>query len=273
MSSIITGIVFLIEQVATGLYIVLAVVLVLALRLWLRATSAYRGTYFELEKDMARYRRGNAFTAVVLVIEAALIVVGVQRVVAPALRDSLGDLAPQQVAVVSDGQFRTPIPPTFSAQVIDPSNVQLGEIDPAQQIQPTPTLTPTPVGTIVANAPAANCATPEQAMLQIPANGMVVFEPIAVIGIATSDNFAFYRFELKGESTSGNFATIGVDGTQPQAQIGELGQFVPSFYTPGEYQFRLSVFDTTNALRASCTVTIYISEPIPTPTPLTAGGS
>ncbi len=267
----INGIIFLIEQVATGLYLVLAVALVLAVRAWLKATTAYRGTYFELEKDMARYQRGNSFTAVVLVIEAVLIIVGVQRVVAPTLRASLGDLAPQQIAVVSDGQFRTPIPPTFSAQVIDPSNVQLGEIDPAQQIQPTPTLTPTLVGTIVANAPPATCNSPEQAMLQIPANGMIVFEPIAVVGIATTDNFAFYRFELKGQSTSGNFATIGVDGTQPQAQIGELGQFVPSFYTPGDYQFRLSVFDSTNALSASCTVTIYISEPIPTPTPLGIG--
>jgi hypothetical protein len=97
---------------------------------------------------------------------------------------------------------------------------------------------------------------------------MIVFEPINVVGIANAENFGFYRFELKGESTSGNFATIGVDGTQAMPEMGQLGQFVPSFYTPGEYQFRVSIFDTSSAPRASCTVTIYISEPIPTPTPL-----
>ena len=262
-----SSLIFLIEQMATGLYIITAVAVVLVGRAWMKAGSAYRGTYFELERDIARYRRGNAFTALVLLIEFALVIVGIQRVVAPTLRESLRDQPQRQIAVVSDGEFRTPVPPTFSAQVIDPSNVQLGEIDPAQQIQPTPTLTPTPVGTIVPNAPSAQCTSPE-AQLQIPANGMVVFEPIPVVGVATTDNFAFYRFELKGESTSGNFATIGVDGTQPVAEQGALGQFVPSFYTPGEYQFRVSVFDTSSAPRASCTVTIYISEPIPTPTPL-----
>lgn len=266
----IAGIVFLIEQVATGLYIIAAVALVLVLRSWFKAQSAYRGTYFELEKDIARYNRGASFTALVLLVEFALIVVGIQRVVAPTLRATMTGQPQRNFALVSDGQFRTPIPPTFSAAVIDPSGVQLGAVDPAAQVQPTPTLTPTPVGTIVANAPPAQCVSPE-VQLQIPANGMIVFEPITVVGIATSDNFAFYRFELKGESTSGNFATIGVDGTQPVAQLGQLGQFVPSFYTPGEYQFRVSVFDTTNALRSSCTVTIYISEPIPTATPLGTG--
>lgn len=263
----ITGLVFLIEQVATGLYIIIAVALVLVVRAWLRATSAYRGTYFELERDIARYRRGNAFTALVLLVEFALVVAGVQRVVAPTLRETMTDQPQRQLALVSDGTFRTPIPPTFSAAVIDASGVQLGEVDPAQQVLATPTLTPTPVGTIVANAPPAQCDSPD-AQLQIPANGMIVFEPITVAGVATTENFAFYRFELRGESTSGSFATIGVDGTQPMTQIGQLGQFVPSFYVPGEYQFRLSVFDTTSALRASCTVTIYISAPIPTATPL-----
>jgi hypothetical protein len=268
----IQGIVFLIEQTATGLYLIAAVAFIWVLRSWLKARSAFRGTYFELEKDIARYQRGTSFTALVLVIEFALIVAGIQRVVAPTLRANMTDRPVRQLAVVSDGQFRTPIPPTFSAAVIDPSGVQLGAVDPAQQVQPTPTLTPTPVGTIVANAPPAQCASPD-AQLQIPANGMIVFEPITVVGVATSDNFAFYRFELKGDSTSGNFATIGVDGTQSVPQLGQLGQFVTSFYTPGEYQFRVSVFDITNALRSSCTVTIYISEPIPTPTPLGTGSA
>ncbi|MEP7290903.1 MAG: hypothetical protein ABI835_03925 [Chloroflexota bacterium] len=268
----ITSVVFLIEQVATGLYIIIAVALILVGRSWLKAGSAYRGTYFELERDIARYRRGNAFTVLVLLTEFALVIIGIQQVVAPTLRKTMTDLPRQQLSLVSDGEFRTPVPPTFSAAVIDPSNVQLGEIDPAAQIQPTPTLTPTPVGTIVPNAPGAQCPSPD-AQLQIPANGMIVFEPIPVVGVATTENFAFYRFELKGESTSGNFATIGVDGTQAIREQGALGQFVPSFYTPGEYQFRVSVFDTTSAVRASCTVTIYISEPIPTPTPLGTASS
>lgn len=263
-----SGVVFFIEQIATGLYIVLAALMFLAARWWLRANTAYRATHFELERDLARFSRANAGTALILLIQLGLVVIGVQQIVAPTLRGTL-DLDVRIVNVAEDGDFRTPIPspPPAGGLVIDPSGVQLGEIDPAQQILPTPTLTPTPVGTIVPNAPPAECSSPE-ASLQIPANGMVVFEPITVVGVANTDNFSFYRFELKGDSTSGNFAIIGVDGTQAVIELAALGQFVPAYYAPGEYEFRLTVFDITTAVRASCTVTIYISEPIPTPTPL-----
>jgi hypothetical protein len=269
----ITALVFFVEQIATGVYILLAVALFLALRALLRAQDSYRGTHFELERDIARFQRRNAATAFVLLAELALIVVGLQRVVAPTLRETLDN--PMAIAqVVDDGEFLTPQPsPPSGGLVIDPSGVQFGEIDPAAQVLPTPTLTPTPVGTIVPNSPPAVCPS-EDVQLQIPANGMIVFEPITVIGVARTENFSFYRFELKGQSTSGNFAYIGVDGTQPLTEMGPLGQFVPAFYEPGEYQFRVSVFDITSALRASCTVTIHISEPIPTATPLgTESGS
>ncbi len=269
----IASLVFFIEQIATGLYIVLGVLLFLALRWWLRANGAYRATHFELEREVARYNRSNAGTVVVLLLELVLIIIGLQQIVAPTLRGTL-NLEVSLVSIAEDGDFRTPVPsPPSGGLVIDPSGVQLGEVDPASQILPTPTLTPTPVGTIVPNAPPAACTSPE-ATLAIPANGMVVFEPITVVGVATTENFSFYRFELKGESTSGNFAIIGVDGTQAVPVEAALGQFVPAYYQPGEYEFRLTVFDITTAVRASCTVTIYISDPIPTPTPLgTEAGS
>jgi hypothetical protein len=90
---------------------------------------------------------------------------------------------------------------------------------------------------------------------------------VNVIGTAYTENFAFYRFELNGPETFGSFAIIR-DYDQPVSTLGELGQFVPSFYQPGDYQFRLTVFDVTNTLKAACTINIRISEPIPTPTPL-----
>jgi hypothetical protein len=107
----------------------------------------------------------------------------------------------------------------------------------------------------------------DNATLQIPANGMVVFEPIDVRGTAFIDDFAFYRFELRGESTFNEFAPLA-DYTQPVSELTSLGQFVPTFYEPGEYQFRLNVFDIAGDVKATCTVNIIISEPIPTPTPL-----
>lgn len=263
-----TGLVFLVEQTATGLLILFAVGVALALWKWARAQANYRGTYFELERELWGYRRANWGTLAVLLFEAALVVIGLQTIVAPTIRRTL-DVPQISAPLLEDGDFRTPTPqPLQGGIVIDASGVQFGEEDPADQIIATPTLTPTPVGTIIPNVPAPQGCNTENAALQVPANGMIVFEPVLVVGRANVENFAFYRFELRGESTFDSFVTIGGDRTLPVAEVGELGQFVPSFYEPGEYQFRVSVFDITNSVKASCTITIYISDPIPTPTPL-----
>jgi hypothetical protein len=261
-----TTLVFLIEQTAIGLYILIGIGILIAFRRWSRTGQELRATHFELERDIFRYRRRNSLTLMILLIEAALVVFGVQQVVAPAIRER--DETSVTVAQVVDDDFApspTPAAVQFGQSPIDASGVQIGEEEVAVVIA-TPTLTPTPVGTILPNPPPiAGCDTPNAA-LQIPANGMVVFEPMTVMGTAFTDNFTSYRFELKGPSTFENFALIRTYD-QPVSTTGELGQFVPTFYEPGAYQFRLTVFDITNTLRAACTVNITISEPIPTPTP------
>jgi hypothetical protein len=259
------GLVFLVEQIASGLYILIGVGVLLAWRSWARTRREYRSTQFELERDILRYQRANAATVLALLLELFLIVFGIQRVVAPTMRLTASDIPLPGQNI--EPPFITPTPSFNTDAQIDPSGVQLGEDDPAQRVLATPTLTPTPVGPIIPNVPTPTDCTTENATLQIPANGMVVFEPINVMGTATTDNFAFYRFELKGPQTFENFAVLR-DYDQPVFEMGELGAFVPSVYEPGEYQFRLKVFDITNTERASCTVTIFISEPIPTPTPL-----
>jgi hypothetical protein len=260
------AIAFLIEQWALGLYALLAGLFVLLLWRLSRATREYRATYFELEREMVRFQRANLLTGMVLCLEAGLIVLGVQQVVAPHLRETM-DTTVLVAQLQEDGSFSTPTPQPLGEFSIDSSGVVLGEVNPADQILPTPTLTPTPVGTIVPNSPApVGCDTPN-AQLQIPANGQIVFNPIVVRGVAYIENFAFYRLELRGPSTFGNWAPLPGDGDQPITELSELGQFNPE-YEPGEYQFRLSVFDTTATNRVSCAVTIYISEPIPTATPL-----
>ena len=259
------GLVFLIEQVALGLYILLGVAIFLTFRRWRRARRELRSTQFELEKDLARGSYSDATTMLVLLIEAALIVIGIQRVVAPTVR--LNMTGSTEISVVNDGTFDTPVPAFDPNAQIDPSGINLTPDALQLRVLATPTLTPTPVGTIVPNAPESIGCTDPGAMLQVPANGMRVFEPIRVIGTAFMDNFAFYKFEISGPVTGGNFASLE-DHTQMAQQMGDLGQFVPSFYEPGLYQFRLSVFDITSTMGPSCTVNIYISAPIPSATPL-----
>ncbi|MBZ0298604.1 MAG: hypothetical protein K8J31_02635, partial [Anaerolineae bacterium] len=255
-----TTLVFLVEQTAVGLYILLGVAIFLTWRRWNRARREFRSTYFELEKDLARDARRDSVTMLILLIEAALVVFGIQQVVAPTIR-SVNNLSVAAAQVITDGDFNTPVPVFNEGVQIDASGVNLTPDDPSLRVLATPTLTPTPVGTIVPNAPAAIGCNESGATLQIPANGMRVFEPIRVVGTAFMDDFAFYKFEIAGPVTGGSFAPLE-DQTQMVRETSELGQFVPSFYEPGEYQFRLSVFDITNTMGPSCTVTIYISEPI-----------
>ena len=84
-----TGLVFFVEQTAIALYILIGVGILIAWYRLVRSRAAYRGTYWELERDIARYQRANALTALILFIELALVVLGVQRVVAPTLRRRL----------------------------------------------------------------------------------------------------------------------------------------------------------------------------------------
>ncbi len=263
-----TAVMYLIDQLAIGLYILIGIGMVFAWRSWGLAQRDFRETYFELERGLARYRRANAITFLVLLIEAGLVILGIQRVVVPTLA-AQNDQLEQIIQVETDGVFSTATPQFRDDVAIDDSSVRdnIDATQPFEAIQITPTLTPTPVGTIVPNpGEIVGCDT-ENASLQIPANGMIVFEPIDVRGVATVENFAFYRFELRGDSTQNEFAPL-VDYVQPVEELTSLGQFVPTFYDPGEYQFRLNVFDIAGDVKATCTVNIIISEPIPTPTPL-----
>ena len=72
-----------IDQVAIGIYFLLAAAILLALRRYVIYGEEYRSSYFELERDLSRYRRSNAITLVIFLLQIALIVAGVQIVVVP----------------------------------------------------------------------------------------------------------------------------------------------------------------------------------------------
>ncbi len=269
-----SALVFLIEQIAPALYIFLGLGIFLYIRKWLSARGAYRATYFELERDLARYQSGNAVTVLVMFAQLLLVVVGIQQVVAPQVREdreisgSVVDSGEEE----DSGVFVTPTRPPISGEaltdVVDAARgIELNQ-QQAQAVFVTPTLTPTPVGTILPNAPNPVGCTNDRATLQIPANGMRVFQPIRVVGSAYSDNFSQYKIEIG--TPGGQFAPIDTVAV-PVNELGTLSQFNPGDYAEGEYFFRLTVFDTDNMLVEACRVTIYISDPIPTATPIGAG--
>lgn len=255
----------LIEQIALGLYILIGVGLFWTWARWRAAGRFYRTTHFELERDVAHFKRLNALTVAALLIEAGLFVVGLQTVVAPTVRTQIEGAVVVDTVIV-DRPIATFTPRPLEVLNIPTSSIDLDdELNPASQIRITPTPTFTPVGTILPNIPTpADCLT-DNARLVIPANGMVVDRTLEVRGSADTDNFASFKIEIRGPSTGGVFATRE-SWTQPLDEVGRLTTFVPDEYAEGMYDFRLAVFDNTATMVASCTVMIEIRRAIPTPT-------
>ena len=259
--------VFLIEQLAVGLYILIAAGIFWYWRQWRQARRAYRATTFELERSVARYRIGGALTVMVLLIEFGLMVTGIRGVVAPTVRDD------QELVEIVDSFRHQPVDvpfqtPTRAAPLVtlpvDASGNDLGGQQNTTPFSTTTPIPPTPVGTIEANAPAASGCTSPNAILLIPANGMRVFQSLPITGSAYHADFHAYKLELRGPGTADQFVILS-ESMVPFQQAGILAQFNPAAYEPGPYRFRLMVFDSTTTLQAHCEVTIYISDPLPTP--------
>ena len=113
-----TTLVFLIEQIAPGLYILLGVGVFWLWRRWGRARHDLRATHFEFERDLYRNRTANALTSLILLVELILIVAGFQQVIAPTIRATSVTTSSE---VVIDPPFNTPTPPPvdFSSSPID----------------------------------------------------------------------------------------------------------------------------------------------------------
>src|SRR5690606_11235830 len=139
-----TIIVFLIEQLAIGLYVFIGIGIFLALRRLTRARFELRATRFELQRDFARYSRANALTTLILLVEAGLLVFGVQQYVAPTMRTVL-DLSPSVEDVIVDLDFDTPTPAPLADVNINEDAISLGNSD-SNEVRITPTPTATPVG-------------------------------------------------------------------------------------------------------------------------------
>ena len=265
---------FLLDWIANPLYILLGVVVIWFLYRLLQVRNEISATYFELEREIARRRQANILTVIIIAIEIAILLVGVQVRAVPFLEAerSLDSIEVAVANATQDVPFFTDTPEPLGASGLDlPAAPSLGENDDI--IVLTPTLTPTPVGTIVPNAPPVQGCNDPRAQLQIPANGQRVFTttPILVRGTAFTDNFSEAKVEISGPGTLGQFIVVG-DVNTPIRENTELIQFNAAPYSEGAYQFRLMVFDITTQLVASCQVTVYISDPPVAATPTPSGG-
>jgi hypothetical protein len=257
----ITSLVFFVEKIAFGLYILSAAgILLMAYRLQ-RARRELTVSQFKLEREHALVRQASAVTLGGLLIEFLIGVWAVANMMAPSLRDiqvgaNTGTGSTRERFVTS-----TPAP---NPPVVLGGNAPVGDnVD----IFSTPVATATPVGTIIPDAPEIVGCPRDSAWIFIPGNGQLLYEATTIEGTANISDFAFYRFEIKPMTSGAEFAPIGGDNTVPVVD-GPLGDFLPFNFANGDYRFRLVVFDNTNMMRALCEITIHISDPPPPPTPL-----
>ena len=214
------SLVSLIGQVAVGVYFLIGAACALVLWRWLRSHRALRSSSYQLERELARHRRANSFTILVLLLELALVLVGIELVVLPEMQKGRAT----QLEVV-DGIFVTPVPAPTLANLPFEGSIAEVDLTPASiqnQIFATPVPTPTAVGTILPGAPpGSGCDSPE-AMLQIPANGQLISGPLMVYGSAYSEDFSQYALELKG---AGHFRQLhrAIAKTHSRYRRGRIG--------------------------------------------------
>ncbi|MCC6190298.1 MAG: hypothetical protein IT318_14800 [Anaerolineales bacterium] len=189
-----------------------------------RARGHLTATPFGLEREEALRRQNGALVVLSLLVGVAVVIYLAERLILPELT----------------GPRQTPTP------------------------QFTPTPSPSPVA--AANdlvVDSSGCENPN-ATLTAPQPDERIAGAFEVRGTADIPNFAFYKFEISGASTGGEWLALGV-GTTPVVDD-FLGRFDASARESGHYAFRLVVLDSAGNSPPPCVVAVTLVSPdLPSP--------
>ncbi len=119
----------------------------------------------------------------------------------------------------------------------------------------TATITPSPVASDTVVVDSSGCANPD-ATLTAPANDERIAGSYAVQGTANIANFAFFKIEISGAGTGGEWLSLDV-GTDPVVE-GELGSFDANVREAGAYALRLVVVDSAGNSPPPCVVAVTL---------------
>ena len=206
----------LISQFQFQIFAAIGLLAALYLALYLAAHARLGRTPFGLEREALLKRQNSAMAMLTLLVLLAASIYLVVQVVAPQVERSLPG--------------------------------------------PTPVSAPTPTASPVAAAQdivvdSSGCANPN-ATLTSPKSGQRIAGAFEVDGTANIPNLAFYKFEISGAGTNGEWLSLGV-GTTP-VMNGQLGSFDATARESGNYAFRLVVLDSSGNFPPPCVVTVTI---------------
>lgn len=249
----------LIENLSLGLYIICGFFLIWNMRVLMIARHELQVAQYGLERELAERQGGRALTMIMVMGEVLIMVWAISTLASAAWDEGL----PEDTGDNQLRQFQTNVPREEGGfEIIQSSG-------PTEQpILSTARPPATPPGTIGPRDQRVGC-DPDRAWIEDPANGMYIFEDRPIIGTASIENFAAYRFEVRN-ADGGQYSVYSGDYYTPVIN-GPLGSISPAVLLPDEYRFRLVVFDTNRQMRASCEITITITEPPATATPIGAG--
>jgi hypothetical protein len=184
-----------------------------------RARGYLTSTPFGLEREEALQRQNGALAMLTLLVGLAVTVYLAERVILP--------------------------------EVIGP------------QAEPTPQFTPTPSPSPVASSgdvivDSSGCENPD-VTLTAPESGERIAGAFEVRGTANIPNLAFYRIEISGAGTGGEWLTLDVD-TDPVVDD-VLGSFDASARESGSYAFRLVAVDSAGNSPPPCVVAVTLISP------------
>ncbi|WP_376791271.1 hypothetical protein [Thermoflexus sp.] len=246
----------LLESLAPVLYGGIGFLLLITLGQAWRAYRRLARAFFRVEREMAAMELVNG-----LLRAAFLLILGVGLW----LLVGLGILSPSPAPPVTPTSARLPSPtlpglrpptPTVSPLPILPFT-PLPRPSPSPPLlpspSPSPTATPTPLR--------GRCPDPN-AQIEFPSPGQVISQPISLIGTATHPAFQFYKVEINGPYTGGQWVTLGDVVRQPVVQ-GPLWLLDPRpfFPQPGRYRLRVVVVDIAGREAAICEVPVMIPPP------------
>ena len=206
----------LITQFQFQIFAAIGLLAVLYLGLYLRAHERLSRTPFGLEREALIKRQNSAMAMLTLLVLLAASIYLVVQVVAPQIEQSLPG--------------------------------------PTPVIPPTPTASPVAASqNIVVDS--SGCNNPN-ATLTSPKSGQRIAGAFEVDGTANIPNLAFYKFEISGAGTNGDWLSLGV-GTEPRTNE-KLGSFDATARESGNYAFRLVVLDSSGNFPPPCVVTVTI---------------
>ncbi len=247
-------IVQLIAQYSLWLYILGVVAALYYVRELVEAQRGAKQSLFGLEREHAVHRRTRAVWMIIFVVLSVGVVAVLSRVVAPRLGGEVPSIA---LDPTSSAPF-VATPPT-DTPTVRPTATTAPTVTP---LTPQPTDTPTPEPTQEETPlpqptlpPVAGCGDPDQ-NLTSPPSGSVVGGVVAVFGTADIKNFQYYKFEVRGTQTNGEWVTTAV--FQTPVRDGQLGTWDTTGWQPGPYDLRLVVVDNTGNFPEPCVVSVAV---------------